>query len=232
MIKDISFDIENVVNAIDNNLYGELNLALKKYETCDAKYSRAGKYLHYVDSNGDLNRTTINYVEDDNVYYLGALQALAPYANPLFWLQKPFFVSGTHISANREWSVFDKDLMKKTPLIWLLETTRVKKYGRESVYDYSGDLRIFFLDETNPAQYKTRDHLEQAVNPMHNLAQLFLNTLAKDVKFKPVDEFELITFARFGVERQDGIFQNIIDANLSGVELRLNLTKYKQNCKC
>lgn len=232
MINDIAFDIEKIVDNIDNYIYGELNQGAHVYKTCNVKYARTRKPLHFINANGTPNQTMASYIENDNIHYLGDLPVVQPYANPFFWLQKPFFVSGTHISANREWSVFDKDLMVKTPLIWLLETTRVKKFGRESVYDYSGDVRIFFLDETNPAEYKTRDHLEQAVNPMHNLAQLFLDTLAKDIKFKPVDEFEIITFARFGVERQDGIFQNIIDANLSGVELRVNLTKYKENCKC
>lgn len=228
MIKDIAFDIENVVNLMDCNIYGKFDAQAHMIETCDAKYSRAHKHLFYLNDQSVVENTTIDHLEGDNIYQVGNVNS----QNPQFFLQKPFFVSGTHISANREWSIFDKDLMKKTPLIWLLETTRLKKFGRESVYAYTGDLRIFFLDETNPKQYKNKDHLEQAVNPMHNLANLFLETIAKDVKFKPIDEYELITFARFGVERQDGIFQNIIDANLSGVELRLTLTKYKENCNC
>jgi hypothetical protein len=28
------------------------------------------------------------------------------------------------------------------------------------------------------------------------------------------------------------MFKNILDANLSGVELRIGLEKYKENCKC
>jgi hypothetical protein len=40
------------------------------------------------------------------------------------------------------------------------------------------------------------------------------------------------TFSRFGVEQENGMFQNILDANLSGVELNLSLTKFKANCKC
>ena len=51
-------------------------------------------------------------------------------------------------------------------------------------------------------------------------------------QFKVIEDFELITFSRFGVEQQTGMFQNILDANLSGVELRITLTMYKANCKC
>ena len=228
MTKDIAFDIKNIVDSIDTNIYGDIDIATSSITTCDVKYSRFRKYLYYWDDNGQ-NQTTINNVLNGNqILFMG--QPTIP--NPQFFLQKPYFVSGTHISANREWSVIGKDLFKKTPIIWLLETTRTRKYGRESVYDYSSDLRIFFLDETNPAQYKSLDHLEQVVNPMHKLVELFLQTIALNKVYLPVEDYELITFTRFGVEKQDGIFQNILDANLSGVELRLTLTKYKENCNC
>jgi hypothetical protein len=47
-----------------------------------------------------------------------------------------------------------------------------------------------------------------------------------------LDTYEIVNFTRFGTEQSNGYFQNILDANLSGVELRIKLTKYKQNCKC
>lgn len=230
MTKDIAFDIKQIVEAIDTNIYGTYNAGLKTIETCDVKYSRAGKYLHFINDQGALDRATISSVTNGNeIMHLGNA---VPVQNPQFFLQQPYFVSGTHMSANREWSVIGKDLFKKTPIIWLLETTRTRKFGRESVYDYSSDVRIFFLDETNPSQYKSLDHLEQVVNPMHKLIELFLQTIASNKVYLPVEDYELITFTRFGVEKQDGIFQNILDANLSGVELRLTLTKYKENCNC
>jgi hypothetical protein len=67
---------------------------------------------------------------------------------------------------------------------------------------------------------------------MQNLANEFINQIAKMRQFKVIEDYELITFSRFGVEQQTGMFQNILDANLSGVELRITLTMYKANCKC
>ena len=67
---------------------------------------------------------------------------------------------------------------------------------------------------------------------MSRLAQLFMKVIDEDLTFESIDDYELITFSRFGVETERGMFENILDANLSGVELRLTLGKYKGNCHC
>jgi hypothetical protein len=67
---------------------------------------------------------------------------------------------------------------------------------------------------------------------MERLAKAFMESIREDRSFQTIEEYELITFSRFGVETDRGMFENILDANLSGVELRVNLVKYKQNCKC
>jgi hypothetical protein len=151
---------------------------------------------------------------------------------PLLLLPNPFYLSGTKIAANNEWSKVSNSLMAKTPIVWLLELIRFKSYGRESTIDFESDLRIFFLDETNVTQYYTSDHRSNVVSPMTQLAAEFIETIGSFRQYQRVDQFEIITFSRFGVEQDQGVFKNILDANLSGVELRLTLTKYKQNCKC
>jgi hypothetical protein len=70
------------------------------------------------------------------------------------------------------------------------------------------------------------------VGPMTQLVGEFIDTVAGLRQYQTVDQYEIITFSRFGVEQDQGVFKHILDANLSGVELRLSLTKYKQNCKC
>jgi len=160
---------------------------------------------------------------------------IAPNGPPLdgiITLPTPYWITGTRTATNREWTIKDNNLLDKTPIVWLLETLRFRQYGRQSTYDFDADLRIFFLDETDPVNYYTADHRENVVYPMQNLANEFISTIARLRKFKVIDDFELITFSRFGVEQQPGMFQNILDANLSGVELRITLTMYKANCKC
>jgi hypothetical protein len=68
---------------------------------------------------------------------------------------------------------------------------------------------------------------------MEQLANEFLNTLENDPNYQTLTQWEIIEFSRFGTEQDNGFFQNILDANLSGVELRMTLTRFKNNiCKC
>jgi hypothetical protein len=67
---------------------------------------------------------------------------------------------------------------------------------------------------------------------MEQLSNAFIDVIKSDRAFETIENYEVITFSRFGVEQQNGMFKNILDANLSGVELRITLKKYKQNCKC
>jgi len=93
-------------------------------------------------------------------------------------------------------------------------------------------MRIFFLDETNIKDFYTQDHRREVVLPMQRLVDQFIETINNDARFQTIESFRIKTFSRFGVEQENGMFQNILDANLSGVELILSLTKFKENCKC
>jgi len=202
-----------------------------EWVTCNAKWARVGKIV--IDpSNG--NQFTITSVVE-NMYLqfepLPTNPTFDPPSNELL-LPNPFYLSGTKIAANNEWSKVTNSLMAKTPVIWLLELIRFKSFGRESTKDFETDLRMFFLDETNVTQFYTSDHRSNVVMPMTQLVGEFMEAVKKSRSFQTIDQFEIVTFSRFGVEQEQGVFKNILDANLSGVELRLTLTKYKQNCKC
>jgi len=146
-------------------------------------------------------------------------------------LTSPTYLSGTKIATNKEWTQMGTDLRTKTPLIWLLETLRTTNYGRGASIEFESDIRLFFLDETDILNFYTANHREQVVKPMMYLAKNFLDVSNATTGVKRVTQYDLISFSRFGVDRQDGMFQNILDANLSGVELRMTMTKYKENCK-
>ena len=222
MIKDISIHVEQLVSEIDTTIKGVYDATAEVTETCLTKYARVGKYLT------DITETQFLITEVETDDYL-----VAGTADGLLFLPAPYFISGTRISANREWSIAEQgDLTKKTPIIWLLSDVRYFKYGRESVYDWESDIRLFFLDETNVADFYAKDHVENVVEPMAELANLFIKVIEKSRSFKTLETYEIINFTRFGVEETNGYFRNILDANLSGVELRIKLVKYKENCKC
>jgi hypothetical protein len=222
-----------LVQSIDYTLTGELNVDVlpNVWVTCNLKWARVGKIV--IDPVTGNSFTIVEILENEGLI----LEALPtnptnePAGNMLY-LPNPFYLSGTKIAANSEWSKVSNSLMAKTPVVWLLELIRFKSYGRESTIDFESDLRLFFLDETNVTQFYTSDHRSNVVSPMTELASEFINTIGSLRQFKTVDQYEIITFSRFGVEQDQGVFKNILDANLSGVELRLTLTKYKQNCKC
>lgn len=233
MMTDIANEVGQLVDSMNCIIYGELNTEIEPNEwvTCNAKWSRVGKIVIDV-SNG--NQFMITSVVENKFLQLEPLptnQTAEPPSNELL-LPNPFYLSGTKIAANNEWSKVTNSLMAKTPVIWLLELIRYKSFGRESVIDFESDIRLFFLDETNVTQFYTMDHRSNVVMPMTQLAGEFLDAVSKSRQFQTVDQYEIITFSRFGVEQEQGMFKNILDANLSGVELRITLTKYKQNCKC
>lgn len=228
MKNDLSAIIEGIVNQIDTTLVGKYDQNTEQTNVCATKWARVGKYV--TDSTGAIYRITDVQIDE----YIKA-EPIAPNGPPLdgvINLPNPYWITGTRTATNREWTIKDNNLLDKTPIIWLLETLRFRQYGRQSTFDFDADLRIFFLDETDPVNYYTADHRENVVFPMQNLANEFIATIARLRQFKVIEDYELITFSRFGVEQQPGMFQNILDANLSGVELRITLTMYKGNCKC
>ena len=229
MIDLISSHIEDIVSNIDYTIIGEVDNNIGKNTFCRTKWAREGKQIQNLDT---LYTFNVIYVQPDD--YIDALPVGAgTFQSGTYLLPIPFYIHGTKKATNREWTISTNDLTAKTPIIWLLGPVRYTAFGRESSLEYEADLRIFFLDETDPTQYYTEDHMQQVVYPMEQLAESFLETLEADVNYKTLERWEIIEFSRFGTEQDNGFFQNILDANLSGVELRLTLTRYKNNiCKC
>jgi len=147
----------------------------------------------------------------------------------IVWPKPVFYLTGTRLAANNEWTRSGADLTAKLPLIWLLETMNERFGGQESSIERSSDLRIFILEETNVREFYTRDHREQVVRPMQELAIELVRVVTNTARFKRPENFQIRSFSRFGVEETKGVVQNILDANLSGVELQLTLDIYKEN---
>jgi hypothetical protein len=221
MIQDISQFIKAIVDNMDNTIVGKYDEVEEKTFSCSTKWARAGKE---ITDEFDTPFVISEVVTDEYI--------VSDTADGILSLPKPYFIGGTRTAANREWTISESDLTKKTPIIWLLQDIRYIQYGRESVYDWESEVRIFFLDETDVTNFYTFDHIDNVVYPMSRLATEFIKTINKDRAYKTLETWEIINFTRFGVEEQSGYFQNILDANLSGVELRITLMRYKNNCKC
>lgn len=227
MTQEITNIVGQLVSQINGEINGDYNVIESAFYTCDTKWARVGKIVF----DEFANQYQITKVAVD-VYI--ALSPIGHTNKPTYilYLPTPFWITGTKLATNAEWSKAEKSLMRKTPLAWLLEVIRLRKYGRDSVIEFESDLRMFFLDETNATQYYTSDHRENVVFPMERLALEFIKQIENNRNFQTIDQYDIVTFSRFGVERENGMFQNVLDANLSGVELRITLTKFKENCKC
>ena len=228
MTNEIRDIVEQIVLQMNTQVTGEFNAGDLKTYSCNTKWARIGKIV--TDSLN--NEYLITDISPNEWILTNDTDPLSPNLDGVIQLPVPYFISGTKLATNSEWTKATPNLLQKTPLIWLLEVIRLKGFGRQSTMELETDLRIFFLDETNVAQYYTADHRENVVYPMEQLAMEFINTIGRNRNFKTIEEYEMITFSRFGVERDNGVFQNILDANLSGVELRIRLEKFKENCIC
>jgi hypothetical protein len=226
-MQDISEIIADLVSQIDTTITGSYNTGTGLTDYCDTKWARVGKII--ADDLG--NEYQITEVNTNESLAVVQLSGPATALDGLTFLNAPYYQGGTKLAANREWTISTTDLTAKTPLIWLLEIIRLQKFGRSDVREFDTDLRLFFLDETNVKDFYTEDHRREVVKPMTFLAESFLDVVRQNRQFQTIDNYTLVTFSRFGVETDQGVLENILDANLSGVELQFTLTKYKENCK-
>lgn len=224
MVKEISKSVEDLVNSIDNTIELAYNTALMRSDTCATKWARVGKPLA-----SDVGEEFYVSGLEPNEWLKAGNNEL----NGTYYLPRPYFISGTKIATNREWTLATPNLLEKTPIIWLLYDLEYKNYGRGNTLDWETNIRLFFLDETDVSNYYTKDHTDNVVIPMSLLAEEFIKVVEEDRNFLTLEEYDVINFTRFGTEQENGYFQNILDANLSGVELRIKLSKYKDTtCKC
>ena len=119
MTKDVSQSIEELVSQINSTIEGVYDAINQRTDICNTKWARVGKYVTDL-INGQLLITEIDY---DNYLVAGN-------ANETLTLPAPYFVPGTKIAANTEWTKVSNDLTTKTPLIWLLHDVRYRKYGQ------------------------------------------------------------------------------------------------------
>lgn len=152
----------------------------------------------------------------------------------IFDIKEPKFIFGSKINANNEYNLRGKDNRTKLPLCWLVESINETEYNLKSSKERDVTLRFYLLDDNNPSQYLTSDYRLNVVTPMIALKDEIKRVIENNVLFELPNAYNTRTITRFGNENESGVFENIIDDNLSGVELSVTLPIYKsgKNCKC
>lgn len=198
-------------------------------ELCNNKWIRPNQYLNDGSHNWlitDINSNGIITVTKPS----GATNIVK---RQTLTIKAPTFMSGTKIAVNNEWLDLTNDMREKLPLIWLLESVEEQEFGIKSAIERKSKIRVLFLDDNNPKQYLIKDYRKNVVSPMLGLKDSFVDAINKNLIFDYIESWSSKPFTRFGTENEDGYLKNILDADLSGVQLDITLPIYKRkNCKC
>ena len=128
MTKEITNIVNGLIDKIDNTMLGTYDVTTGRTLVCDTKWSRVGKTV----LNQAGNVYTISEVSEDLYIVAQPLDPSSPNLDGIISLTAPFYISGTKMATNREWTISTNDMTKKkTPLAWLLELIRITKPGRE-----------------------------------------------------------------------------------------------------
>jgi hypothetical protein len=225
-MRDISVLFEEIVGKIDTSIEVH-SYSNKRFYTCNTKWIRVGKII-FGKTAGDADASSVvTNVVKDTYFEIESATLVKSVRCPL-----PFVITGTKLATNIEFAKKDNNLLNKTPLVWLLENHSETIYGMDSSIERDMEMTVLFLDETDVKNYYTKDHRLQVSEPMIALQEEFEKAINKFSLYKRLEKFNRKVFSRFGTETENGMYKNILDANLSGIIITYTVSKYKDACKC
>jgi len=225
-MREVGVLFEEIVSRMNTSL--EFSSYLDKtFYTCDTKWLRVGKMITGKNAIGGDETATITAITKDESFTIDN-ENLIDLPN----CPAPFSIVGTRLATNMEWTKATNNMFDKTPLIWLVESHNEKVYGEDSSIERDMTMKVVFVDETDIVNYSTTAHRINVVEPMLELQAEFVKVINKMPTYKKITDFSRDTFSRFGVETEQGMMKNILDANLSGIVVSFSVSKYKDPCKC
>ena len=197
-------------------------------ETCCTYWLRPCKYIT-IDGNSYKIQS---FVQNTSLTVSGDILPTVT----TFTIDAPFYKHGTPTATNAE--LFKVDADQELPLVWLLEILTQSVYQKdENPLDYSSDLRLFFLDEYDPEDDLTADIYTDVIRPMQSMVEEFIREVELDGDYQDLEEYRTINWSKFGVYTTNkGSTSKVLDAFLSGIELRITLEVMKKTdcstCSC
>ncbi len=139
-------------------------------------------------------------------------------ADPLvLTLPDPFYFHGTPYATNSHLAAIE-DWRNKTPFIYLLEIIRETFQGVESVIEREADIRLFFLDNANFADWTTDQHYNMVINGQRRLLEKVVAEMKQYYRFGLIENYDVYSHAKFGVYTDSqGHTNSVFDEELSGV---------------
>lgn len=226
--------IKNIVSSLEFTEYVD-NITQTstetQFDTCRTHQVTKGNYIVI---NG------IKYkVKDFELNTWISVSGVVPLPFDSYTILAPNFFNGTPMMVSNVLADI-RDWKKKLPMVYLLEVIREQRFNsRTNKLDRISDLRIFFLMSSNFEDWDISQHYDLAIEPMDNFLNDFIHALRYNAQVGEFDEYETINRANFGVyiskpSKRSGKYEDnitkLIDENVSGVELRINLPIQKNPC--
>ena len=228
-MRDIIYIVEQeIVDKMDRNVTVD-SINVNDLSTCGVKWAAVNKIVQ--DGNGtDFTVEAVNH--DTNVITL--VDATGFTGNMV--LQKPHFFVGTPMATNSEWKKFSSSEMDKTPFIWMVEPTPERPdFSTKTSIERESDIRVVFLDANNVKDWITTQTHALKTQSLYNMYTEFVKAIRANLLFNREEQQpgRIRNLTKFGNETDRGFDKNIIDANLTGLDVRITLPIEKRSeCNC
>lgn len=229
MERDFVDIVEDVVNDINLTLDVK-SVVGPRINLCDTLFLTKLKII--TDESGNQYKIT-DFLDNEwiEVEVIGA--SPFPYVGSVVICPDINYQHGTPSSTNEEYLDMDAETFEKMPLVWLLEPYDEVFFGLESSVERDSKFTIFFLDETDEAQWLNTEHHRLVIKPQSNLRSAFIKVIENAPLFKTYASYNQKPRARFGVFVQNvGPDKKIINEDLSGVELTAGIERFKCSTEC
>ena len=229
-MRDIIYIVEQeIVDKMNCNVTVTLILG-NDITTCGVKWAAVNKIVK--DGNGtDFTVSSVDY--DTNVITL--VDGTGFTGNMV--LQKPYFFVGTPMATNAEWKKAAKgNVFSVVPFIWMVEPTPERlDNDPKSLIERESDIRLEFLDSNDVTNWITTQTHAFKLQSLYNMYTEFVKVIKSNPLFNRnnLSDSTVRNLTKFGNEIDRGFDKNIIDANLTGLDVRITLPINKTNdCEC
>ena len=223
-MEDIVYIVEQeIVNKLDLSI-NVLEKANRNIRVCDLKWARIGKGIFGSDDQA--------YIIESIDYSTNIITLTDDFESPLgvAYLERPSYKYGTPKTTNKEWSANELGV---TPCIWLVEPVDETPQGTQSSVERESNLRLLLLDSRDSVNWLNKDIHNLRSKQLYAIQEEIKETIERNPIFKPISNFSSRNLTKLGTENAQGFEKNIIDSDLTALDLRLTLPIYKRsNCIC
>lgn len=213
----LASSISNLINNLDNTW---------TFKACELFHVRNGSII-------TINATEYEVESVDYDLMTITIKSTLPVIGTFFLAPPFFFFHGTPIDTGNTLSTI-LDSSKKIPLVYLLEVIRDKFINSNtSVIERESNINLFFLDEANFNDWDVDQHYSDAIIPMFNLCNSFIDYIKNNGGIGVVEDYDITYHAKFGlqIKQESGHIKNLFTDNLSGVQLTINI-RFKRSFTC